>query len=80
MLKDDLRFRTLHISEIYITENEKGLVDCLTRRFHLKNKNIPAMYPDAELHRSILTDIEKAPYDESVIIHSVYPSENTYGL
>ena len=57
-VQDDLRFRTLHISELYITENEKGLVDSLTRRFHLKNKNIPAMYPDADLHKSILADID----------------------
>ena len=41
--KDDLRFKTIHISEIFITENEKGLVDSLTRRFHIKNKNIPLM-------------------------------------
>jgi len=78
-VQDDLRFRTLHISELYITENEKGLVDSLTRRFHLKNKNIPAMYPDADLHKSILADIEKAPYDETVIIHSVYPSATPMG-
>jgi hypothetical protein len=38
-VQDDLRFKTLHISEIFITENDKGMVDSLTRRFHLKNKN-----------------------------------------
>jgi len=39
--KDDLRFKTIHISEIFITENERGMVDCLVRRFQVKNKNIP---------------------------------------
>ena len=63
-VKDDLRFKTIQISEIFITEDDKGLVDRLTRRFHLKNKNIPLMYPDADLPRSILSDIDKAPYDE----------------
>ena len=77
--KDDLRFKTIHISEIFITENEKGLVDSLTRRFHIKNKNIPLMYPDAQLPRSIITDIEKAPYDDAVILHSVYPNEVKMG-
>ena len=43
-MKDDLRFKTLHISEIFITEDSKGMVDSLTRRFHLKNKNIPSMF------------------------------------
>jgi len=78
-VKDDLRFKTIHISEIFITEDDKGLVDSLTRRFHLKNKNIPLMYPDADLPRSILSDIDKAPYDEAVILHSVYPSDTPMG-
>ena len=36
-VKDDLRFKTIHISEIYITEDEKGFVDCLVRKFQIKN-------------------------------------------
>ena len=34
-IKDDLRFKTIHISEIFITENEKGMVDCLVRKLSL---------------------------------------------
>ena len=45
-VQDDLRFKTIHISEIYITENEKGMVDCLVRKFHLKIE-ITSKYPDA---------------------------------
>jgi len=78
-VKDDLRFKTIHISEIFITENDKGMVDSLTRRFHLANKNIPSMYPDADLPRAIIADIEKAPYEDAVIIHSVYPNETPMG-
>tara|TARA_R110000765_G_scaffold76543_1_gene150014 strand:- start:245 stop:1843 length:1599 start_codon:yes stop_codon:yes gene_type:complete len=78
-VQDDLRFKTLHISEVFITENEKGMVDSLTRKFHLKNKNIASMYPEAELPRSIITEIEKAPYEDSIIIHSVYPNDKPMG-
>jgi hypothetical protein len=78
-VQDDLRFKTLHISEIYITENDKGMVDSLTRRFHLKNKNISLMYPDAVLPRAIIKDIEDNPYDDAVIIHSVYPNDTPMG-
>ena len=78
-VQDDLRFKTLHISEIFITENDKGLVDSLTRRFHLKNKNISAMYPDAELPRAIIKDIENNPYEDAIIIHSVYPNDTPMG-
>ena len=78
-VQDDLRFKTIHISEIFITENEKGLVDSLTRRFSLQNKNIPQMYPDADLPRAILGEIDKAPHDDCVILHSVYPNEVKMG-
>ena len=77
--QDDLRFKTIHISEIYITENEKGMVDCLVRRFHLRNRNILATYPDAVLPQNILTKIKSDPHGETSIIHSVHPSTNPMG-
>ena len=77
--KDDLRFKTIHISEIFITENEKGYVDSLTRKFHIQYKNIPAMYPDAVLPKVLQSNITNNPYDEVTIIHSVYPNEIAMG-
>ena len=78
-VKDDLRFKTIHISEIYITENEKGMVDCLVRKFQIKNKNIPAMYPEANLPQSLVKKIQDNPYDETTIIHSVQSSDTPMG-
>ena len=78
-VEDDLRFKTIHISEIFITENEKGFVDSLTRRFHLKHKNIKAMYPEAQLPRSLQIMIDKKPYDEAVILHSIFKSNTPMG-
>ena len=37
------------------------MVDCLVRRFQIKNKNIPAMYPDAQLPQSLVRKIQDAP-------------------
>lgn len=78
-VKDDLRFKTIHISEIYITEDEKGMVDCLVRRFQIKNKNIPAMYPDAQLPQNLIRKIQDAPHEETNIIHSVHASDMPMG-
>ena len=78
-IKDDLRFKTIHISEIFITENEKGMVDCLVRKFKIKNKNIALMYPDAQLPANLLTKIKNAPHDDTEIIHSVHASDNPMG-
>jgi hypothetical protein len=78
-VKDDLRFKTIHISEIFITEDEKGYVDSLLRKFHLKNKNIPAMYPKAELPNALKSKVANAPFEESVILHSVHKSNTPMG-
>ena len=78
-VKDDLRFKTIHISEIFITENEKVFVDSLTRKFHLKNKNIPLMYPEAELPSAIKSAIDKKPHEDVEIIHSVYKNDTPMG-
>ena len=78
-VKDDLRFKTIHISEIYITEDERGMVDCLVRRFKIANKNLLTMYPDAQFPNSILSKIKNEPHGESYIIHSVHKSDMPMG-
>lgn len=72
--ENELRFKNIHISEIYITENAKGFVDSLTRKFKMQAKNIPYSFPNAELPPELVKKIEKAPYEQVNIIHSVYPS------
>ena len=76
---DDLRFKTIHISELYITENEKGMVDCLIRKFQIKNRNILSMYPDAVLTNDLLTKIKNNPQDETAVIHMVSKSDAPMG-
>ena len=72
--ENELRFKNIHISEIYITENEKGTVDSLTRKFKMKAKNIYNAFPKAELPAELAKKINNAPHDNVNIIHSVYPS------
>jgi hypothetical protein len=47
--ENEIRFKNIHISEIFITENEKGNVDSLTRKFKMQAKNIYNAFPKAEL-------------------------------
>ncbi len=72
---NELSFKNIHISEIYITEDEKGFVDSLTRKFHLKGKNLVNAFPKAELTEELKKAIQKSPYEDLNIIHSVYPNE-----
>jgi len=73
--ENDLRFKNIHISEIFITEDEKGFVDSLTRKFKIQAKNILSAFPKAELPPELAKKIQKAPHENVNIIHSVYPSD-----
>ena len=77
--ENDLRFKTIHISEILITENDKGVVDSLTRKFKMKAKNIPLAFPKAQLTPELTALIKKDPHADVNIIHSVYPNDASLG-
>ena len=72
---DDLRFKTVHISELYISENQKGIVDTVIRKFILKARSIPDMFPKAELPHALADIVKKKPQDDVVILHAVMPNE-----
>jgi len=72
---DDLRFKTIHISELFISENQKGLVDTVIRKFILKARSLPAMFPKAELPHDIMEQVRNNPQDDVVILHAVMPNE-----
>jgi len=72
--ENEIRFKNIHISEIFITEDEKGNVDSLTRKFKMQAKNIYNAFPNVQLPEELEKKINNAPYDNINIIHSVYPS------
>ena len=73
--ENELRFKNIHISEIYISEDEKGFVNNLTRKFKMKAANLMSAFPKAELNAELSKKIEKAPNDDVNIIHCVHPSD-----
>jgi len=72
--EDALRFSTRHISEIYIQENEKGIVDTVFRKFKMSARAAFNMFGAAT------QEIEKLqkdnPYEELDFLHVVMPREN----
>ena len=72
---DDLRFKTIHISELFIAENQKGIVDTVLRKFFLKARSLPTMFPKAEFPHAIKDLINNKPQDDVTIIHAVMPNE-----
>ena len=74
-MDDDLRFRTIHISELFISENQKGIVDTVIRKFRIKAKSIPGMFPEAKLPNSLSSIVKEKPQDDVTVIHAVMPND-----
>ena len=72
--KDDIvRFSARHIKEVYITENEKGLVDTVYRKFQLTAKAALDKFGQENLSRDILVKAQKNPFDDIELVHIVRP-------
>ena len=72
--KDDIiAFSARHIKEIYITENQKGFVDTIYRKFKLTAKAALERFGKENVSRDILTKFQKTPFDDVEIVHVVKP-------
>ena len=72
--KDDIiNFSARHIKEIYITENHKGFVDTIYRKFKLTAKAALERFGKENVSRDILTKFQKTPFDDVEIVHVVKP-------
>ena len=69
---DLLKFSTRHINEIYITENDKGKIDTVYRRFKITLRAAAQQF-GTNLSEEAKTKVEKDPFDEIDILHAVYP-------
>ena len=69
---DLLKFSTRHINEIYITENDKGRIDTVYRKFKITLRAAAQQF-GTFLSEEAKTKVEKDPFDEIDILHAVYP-------
>ena len=70
--EDVLKFSTRHINEMYISENDKGRIDTIFRKFRLTARAAIQKF-GANVSNNIVTVHKKDPYEEIDIIHAVYP-------
>ena len=71
---DLLKFSTRHINEIYITENDKGRIDTVYRKFKITLRAAAQQF-GTFLSEEAKTKVEKDPFDEIDILHAVYPRQ-----
>ena len=64
-------FTPLHLREVYISENQYGLVDTLFRDFEVANRVMVEMFPrlDAKMRDAAL----KRPEDKVRLLHAMFP-------
>jgi len=74
--EDIVRFSTRHIGEVYISENNKGKIDTVFRKFKLTARACIQQFGEKNVSKTTRGIALKDPYEEITILHVVYPREN----
>ena len=74
--KGGLHFKALHISEYYITENNKGKVDTLYRKYKLSAVQAISEFGEENLGDKVLQAAKEKPDKQFVFIHAVEPTKD----
>ncbi len=72
--EDNIKFSTRHINEMYISENDKGRIDTVFRKFRISAR--AAIQKFGSVSTNIAVIAKKDPYEEVEILHAVYPRED----
>ena len=74
--KDDIiRFSSRHIKEIYISEDAKGMVNCIYRRFKMSAKATVEKFGIDNVSLKTINTFKKAPFDDIDLVHVVKPRD-----
>lgn len=73
--QDVLNFRTVHLSEVAISENVDGQVDTIYRSLKFTARQAKQLFPTEDLGESIERALQDKPDKEFDFIHAVYPRE-----
>jgi hypothetical protein len=77
--EDGLRFSSRHIAEICISENSKGQVDTVYRKFKMSARAMAQRFGEENLPAQCQKDLKNEPYKEHEIVHAVYPRSEAKG-
>ena len=72
---DIVKFSSRHIKELYISENAKGFVDCIYRRFKMSAKAAVEKFGADNVSKELLNLYKKSPFDEIDLVHVVKPRD-----
>lgn len=70
-----IRYRSIHLSEIFIAENHQGIIDTVHRRFPLTARQAVQKFGLKDLPEKVKTAYEKTPEQSFDFLHCVRPNE-----
>ena len=73
--EDIIRFSSKHIKEIYISEDAKGMVNCIYRRFKMSAKATVEKFGLENLSKKVQDAAKKQPFDDIELCHVVKPRD-----
>lgn len=76
--KDDeqqIRFSTRHIKECFLSEDDKGRVDTVFRKFKMPARAALKKFGEEKFNSKILQKANENPYEQLTLIHAVYPRD-----
>ena len=78
--ENGLRFHTRHIAEISVSEDAKGEVDTVYRKFKMTARQMAQRFGEDKLPTKIATGMKDDPYKEYEVIHAVFQRNDAKGL
>lgn len=72
----ELGFSTRHISECYVTENDKGRVDTVYRKFKMPLRAAINRFGADKMSAKMLKKERERPYDMITLLHAVYTRDD----
>ena len=73
--EDIIRFSSRHIKEIYISEDSRGMVNCIYRRFKMSAKATVDKFGLEILSKKTQDTFKKSPFDDIELVHVVKPRD-----
>lgn len=71
-----IRYKSIHLSEIYFAENHAGIVDKVNRKFEMTARQAAQRWGVENLSEKMRTMLEKNPESKFEFIHCVKPNDD----
>jgi len=69
-------YRAVHLTDLFIAENQHGMIDTVFRRFETTARNVSKMFPDGDFSDDMAKAAKDKPDTTMKLLHVVMPRED----